>query len=91
MRNPSPNPVIHVEPEGPADPFNPPRKRKPLPDPEKFIRDRRDFKRWYFKISYKIKTDCNTLGLLKIQFNYIYSRLGRAAQNIVILFAKRAL
>ena len=26
MRNPSPNPVIHVRPEGPADPLNPPRK-----------------------------------------------------------------
>ena len=44
-RNPFPNPVIHVRPEGPADPLNPPRKRKSLPDPEKFTGDRRDFKR----------------------------------------------
>ena len=90
-RNPSPNPVIHIRPEGPADALNPPRKRKPFPNPEKFTGDRRDFKRWYFEISYKIKADRNTLGLLKTQFNYIYSRLKRAAQNMVISFAERAL
>ena len=91
MRNPSPNPVIHIGPEGPANPLNPPRKQKPLPDLEKFTGDRRDFKRWYFKISHKIKTDRDTLGPLKTQFNYVYSRLGGAAQNMAILFAKRAL
>ena len=64
-RNPSPNPAIHVGPEGPADLLNPPRKRKPLPDLEKFTGDRRDFKRWYFEISYKIEADRNTLGPLK--------------------------
>ena len=90
MRNPSPNPVIHIRPKGPADPLNPLRKRKPLPDLEKFTGDRRDFKRWYFKISHKIKTNRNTLGPLKMQFNYVYSRLKRAAQNMVILFAKKA-
>ena len=90
MQNPSPNPVIHIRPEGPANPLNPPRKQKPLPDPEKFIGDRRDFKRWYFEMSHKIEADRNTLGLLKTQFNYIYSRLKRAAQNMAILFAKRA-
>ena len=90
MRNPSPNPAIHVKPEGPADPLDPPWKRKPLPDPEKFTGDRRDFSRWYFEMSYKIKADRDTLGPLKIQFNYIYSRLKGAAQNMVILFAERA-
>ena len=65
MRNPSPNPVIHIRPEGPADPLNPPRKRKPLLDPEKFTRDRRDFKRWYFEIFYKIEANRNTLSPLK--------------------------
>ena len=64
-RNPSPNPAIHIGPEGPANPLNPPRKRKPLPDLEKFTGDRRDFKQWYFKISHKIKANRNTLGLLK--------------------------
>ena len=91
MRNLSPNPAIHVRPEGPANPLDPPRKRKPLPDPEKLMGDRRDFRRWYFKISYKIKANRNTLGPLKTQFNYVYSRLGGAAQNIAILFTKRAL
>ena len=93
-QNPSPNPVIHIKPEGPADlqdPLNPPRKQKPLPDPEKFTGDRRDFKRWYFEISHKIEADRDTMGLLKTQFNYIYSRLGKAAQNMAILFAKKAL
>ena len=77
MQNLSPNPVIHIGPEGPADLLKPPRKRKPLPDLEKFTGDRRDFRRWYFEISYKIEADRDTLGPLKIQFNYIYSRLGR--------------
>ena len=90
MQNPSPNPVIHVRPEGPADPLDPPRKRKPLPDPEKFMGDRRDFKRWYFEISYKIEANCDTLSPLKTQFNYVYSRLKGAAQNMVISFAKTA-
>ena len=66
MRNPSPNPVIHVGPEGPADPLDPPWKRKPLPDLEKFMGDRRDFRRWYFEMSYKIEADSNTLGPLKM-------------------------
>ena len=65
MRNLSPNPVIHIRLEGPADPLDPPRKRKPLPDPEKFTGDRQDFKRWYFEISYKIEADRDTLGPLK--------------------------
>ena len=91
MQNPSPNPAIHIKPEGTADPLNPPQKRKPLPDPKKFTRNRRDFKRWYFKISYKIKANRNTLGPLKMQFNYIYSRLRKAAQNITIPCAKKAL
>ena len=64
-RNPSPNPVIHVRLEGPADPLDPPRKRKPFPDPEKFTGDRRDFRRWYFKISHKIKVNRDTLRPLK--------------------------
>ena len=82
-----------MQPEGPADlqdPLNPPRKRKPLPDLEKFTGDRRDFRRWYFEISHKIEADRDTMSPLKIQFNYVYSRLGGAAQNIVILFAKKA-
>ena len=79
MRNPSPNPVIHVGPEGPADPLNPSRKRKPLPDLEKFTGDRRDFKRWYFEIFYKIEANRDTLGPLKTQFNYVYSWLRGAA------------
>ena len=29
MQNPSPNPVIHVRPEGPADPLNPPENENP--------------------------------------------------------------
>ena len=90
MRNPSPNPVIHIGPEGPADPLTPPRKRKPLSDPEKFTGDRRDFKRWYFKISHKIEADRDTLSPLKTQFSYIYSRLERAAQNMAISFTERA-
>ena len=61
MQNPSPNPAIHIKPEGPADPLNPPRKRKPLPDPEKFTRDRRDFKRWHFKVLHKLKANRDTL------------------------------
>ena len=60
-RNPSPNPVIHVSPEGLADPLDPPRKRKPLPDLEKFTGDRRDFRRWYFKVLYKLEADRDTL------------------------------
>ena len=66
MRNSSPNPAIHVGPEGPADLLNPPRKRKPLPDPEKFTGDRRDFQQWYFEMFYKIKANRDTLGLLKM-------------------------
>ena len=92
-RNPSPNPAIHIKPEGSADlqdPLNPPQKRKPLPDPKKFTGNRRDFKRWYFEISHKIKANRNTIGPLKTQFNYIYSRLKGAAQNMVISFAKKA-
>ena len=65
MRNPSPNPVIYIGPEGPADPLNPLRKRKPLPDPEKFTGNRRDFRRWYFKMFYKIEANRDTLGPLK--------------------------
>ena len=53
--------------------------------------NRRDFRRWYFEISYKMEADRDTLGPLKTQFNYVYSRLGRAAQNMVIPFAERAL
>ena len=73
MRNPSLNPAIHVGPEGSADPLDPPQKRKPFPDPEKFIKNRRDFKRWYFEMSYKIEVNRDTLGPLKTQFNYVYS------------------
>ena len=65
MRNPSPNPAIHVRPEGPADPLNPPWKQKPLPDLEKFTGDRRDFRRWYFEMFYKIEVNRDTLGSLK--------------------------
>ena len=95
-RNPSPNPAIYIKPEGsadpqdPQDPLNPPQKQKPLPDPEKFTGDRRDFRRWYFKISHKIKANRDTLGPLKTQFSYVYSQLRRAAQNMAIPFAKRA-
>ena len=92
-RNPSPNPAIRVGPEGPADPQdlpNLPRKRKPLPDPEKFTGDRRDFKQWYFEMSHKLNTDRDALGPLKTQFNYVYSWLRGAAQNMVILFSKKA-
>ena len=64
-RNPSPNPAIHIGLKGPADPLNPLQKRKPLPDPEKFTGDRRDFRRWYFEMSYKIKANRDTLGPLK--------------------------
>ena len=66
MRNPSPNPAIHIKPEGPANLLDPPRKWKPFPDPEKFTGDRRDFRRWYFEMSYKIEVNRNTLGPLKI-------------------------
>ena len=37
-----------------------------FPDPEKFTGDRRDFKRWYFKVLYKLKADRDTLGPEKI-------------------------
>ena len=65
-RNPSPNPVIYIGPEGPADPLDLPQKQKPFPDPEKFTGDRRDFKRWYFEMFYKFEADCDALGLLKM-------------------------
>ena len=42
-------------------------------------------------MSYKIEADRDTMGPLKIQFSYVYSRLKGAAQNIVVLFAKKAL
>ena len=93
IRNASLNPAIRVEPEGPADlqdPLNSPRKWKPLPDPEKFTGDRRDFRRWYFEMSYKLEADRNTLGPLKTQFSYVYSRLGGVAQNMAVLFSERA-
>ena len=61
------------------DLLNPPQKQKPLPDPEKFTGDRRDSRRWYFEISHKLKANRNTLGPLKTQLNYIYSRYGGAA------------
>ena len=92
-RNPSPNPAIHVELEGSAESrelHNPPRKQKALPDPEKFTGDRRDFRRWHFEISHKLKADRDTLGPEKTQFNYVYSQLGGAAQNIAVPFAERA-
>ena len=41
-------------------------------------------------MSHKIEADRDTIGPLKTQFNYVYSRLGGAAQNIAIPFAKRA-
>ena len=44
------------------EPQNLPRKRKAFPDPENFTKDRRDFRRWYFKISHKLKADRDTLG-----------------------------
>ena len=93
MRNPSPNPVIHVKLEGSAESrefYNPPRKQKALPDPEKFTGDRRDFRRWHFKVLHKLKADRDTLGPERTQFNYVYSRLGGAAQNIAVPFAERA-
>ena len=65
MRNPSPNLVIHVGPEGPADLLNPPWKWKPFLDLEKFTGDRRDFRRWYFEISYKIEVNRDILGPLE--------------------------
>ena len=40
---------------------------------------------------YKIEADRDTMGPLKTQFNYVYSWLGGAAQNMAIPFAKRAL
>ena len=65
-RNPSPNPAIHIELEGSdrnrKNPITPPRKQKTLPDPEKFTGDRRDFRRWHFKILHKLKADRDTLG-----------------------------
>ena len=42
-------------------------------------------------MSHKIKADRDTMGPLKTQFNYVYSRLGGAAQNMVIPFAEKAL
>ena len=54
-----------ADPQDSQDPLNPLRKQKPLPDPEKFTGDRRDFRRWYFEIFYKIKADRDTLGPLK--------------------------
>ena len=92
-RNPSPNPAIHVKLEGSAEsrePHNPSQKQKALPDPEKFTRDRRDFRRWHFKVLHKLKADRDTLGPEKTQFNYVYSQLSGAAQNMAVLFAKRA-
>ena len=41
-------------------------------------------------MSHKIKANRNIIGPLKTQFNYVYSRLERAAQNMAILFAKKA-
>ena len=32
-QNPSPNPAIHIKPESPADPLNPPPKTKTPPGP----------------------------------------------------------
>ena len=67
-RNSSPNPVIHIKPEGPADPqdlLNPTRKWKPLPDLEKFTGDRQDFRRWYFEMSHELEAYCDILSLLK--------------------------
>ena len=42
-------------------------------------------------MSHKIEANRDTLGPLKTQFNYVYSWLGGAAQNIIILFAEKAL
>ena len=42
--------------------LNLPRKRKTLPDPEKFTGDRRDFRRWYFEVLHKLESDRNTFG-----------------------------
>ena len=39
------------------EPLNLPQKRKAFPDSEKFTRDRRDFKRWYFEILYKLEAN----------------------------------
>ena len=92
-RNPSPNPAIHIKLKGSAESqklHNPPRKQKALPDPEKFTGDRRDFKRWHFKVSHKLEADRDTLGPERTQFNYVYSQLGRAAQNIAVPFAEKA-
>ena len=92
-RNPSPNPAIHVKVEGSAESrklHNPPRKQKALPDPEKFTGDRRDFRRWHFKISHKLEANQDTLGPERTQFNYVYSRLSGAAQNIAVPFAEKA-
>ena len=92
-RNPSPNPVIHVELKGLAEsqePLNLPRKRKTLPDLEKFIWDRRDFRQWHFEISHKLKANRDTLGPEKTQFNYIYPRLSGAVQNMAVPFAEKA-
>ena len=75
-RNPSPNPAIHVKLEGSAESqelHNPPQKQKTFPNPEKFTKDRRDFRRWYFKVSHKLEANRDTLGPEKTQFNYIYS------------------
>ena len=42
-------------------------------------------------MSHKLEADRDTLGPLKTEFNYVYFRLEGAAQNIVILFTKKAL
>ena len=39
---------------------------------------------------YKLEVDYNTLGPPKTQFNYVYSRLRGAAQNMAILFSEMA-
>ena len=57
----------------PREPHNPLRKQKALPDPEKFTGDRRDFRRWHFKVLHKLEADQDTLRPEKTQFNYIYS------------------
>ena len=82
-----------MELEGSAEsqkPLNLPQKRKALPDPEKFTRDRREFKQWHFEISHKLEADQDTLGPEKTQFNYVYSRLGGADQNMAVPFAEKA-
>ena len=69
MQNPLPNPAIHIKLKGLAESrelHNPPRKQKAFPDLEKFTRDRRDFKRWYFKVLHKLKANRDTLGPKKI-------------------------